>query len=178
MGRQPSKRILRSCLMKWVGTPTTTQISQGGITTSPLSRQALRTERVTISRTCRNCRQVGNWNHRNPIEKMKLSTTSLEIGAIIAKPIARLWPGLTPLLCKIWWMNVLKKRRITRVFADAIKARRRWMFEAFKDPTQASRPNPEDKALVYELVRAIKSTEYAKTWLSRLKPSKNIMIKG
>ena len=57
-------------------------------------------------------------------------------------------------------------------FAAAIKARRPWMFEAFKDQTDP--PNPEDQALVCELVRAIKSTDYAKDNANMISPFKTL----
>jgi hypothetical protein len=60
-------------------------------------------------------------------------------------------------------------------FADAIKARIPWMIAVFGDPqpTTPTTPNPaEDKALVLELVRAIKSTDYAKDNANMVAPFK------
>ena len=63
-------------------------------------------------------------------------------------------------------------------FADAIKARIPWMIAVFGDPqpttpTTPTPPDPaEDKALVLELVRAIKSTDYAKDNANMVAPFK------
>jgi hypothetical protein len=139
----PSKKAAHargytSCGLAWwdalrLGTPiTTTHISQRRLTTSPFSIAPRKRQILTrtVSRTCRNCRQVGNWNHRCP-------TTSLEIGAIIAKLIATVTrPGASTMQDLV--NERPQKRTNYESFADAIKACRPWMFEAFRDLSEVT----------------------------------------